>query len=127
MNVARFATWPPTGPLVRSFMGRNPGQRAAGMASGRSIVRVWSARLRRLRSLHSLAVPLEDHEGEGRAAGVGDPVHHPGGGVDRVALGGGKLLAVEVPAAGALGHEEKLLVGVLVRGMDLLAGLEHHG
>src|SRR6266446_8264174 len=105
MNVANCTTWRPTGPLVRSFMRR-------------------SARLRRLRSLHSLAVPLEDHEGEGRVAGVGDPVHHPGSGVDRVALGGGKFLAVEMPAAGALGHEQELLVGVLVRWMDLLAGLE---
>src|SRR4029079_3501613 len=94
-------------------------------SSGERRRRGRSARFGCLRSLHSLPVPLEDHEGEGRAARVGDPVHHPGRRVDRVALVGGEVLAVEVPAPGALGDEEELLVRVLVGGMDLLPGLEH--
>src|SRR2546430_14999146 len=90
-------------------------------AGGSGRPRPVSAWLRRLRGLHPLAVPLEDHPGEGRVAGVGDPVHHPGGRVDRVALGGREFLAVEVPAAGAFGHEQELLVRVLVRRGGLLA------
>src|SRR5713226_2740103 len=93
-----------TAAMINTFFMKSSGERPR---------RGRSARLRRLRSLHSLAVPFEDHPCEGRVAGVGDPVHHPGGRVDRIALGGGKLLAVEVPAAGALGHEEELLVRVL--------------
>src|SRR5947208_16226349 len=72
-------------------------------AGGSGRPRPVSAWLRRLRGLHSLAVPLQDHPGEGRVAGVGDPVHQPRGRVGRSALGGGQLLAVEVPAAGTPG------------------------